>query len=55
MAQDVAMVAREGAQKTQRHPPQAGTYGWRKRVQRVAVAGKNPPPRAKVAQTHEGV
>lgn len=49
------MVAREGDQKTQRHPPQAGTYGQRKRVQKVAVVAKNPPPRVMVAQIREEV
>lgn len=52
-AQDAAMVAREGGQKTQWHPPQVGTYGQRKRAQRVAVAGKNPLPRARVVLIRE--
>lgn len=55
MAQDAVMVIREGVQKTQRHQPQTGTYGQHKKVQRVAVAGKSPPPRVTGAQTHEGV
>lgn len=54
-AQDVAMAAREGGQKTQQHRPQTGTCVQRRKVQRVAAAGKNPPPRVRGARTHEGV
>lgn len=53
MAQD-ATVAREGAQRTQQHQPKTETNGRPRRAQRVAVAGKSPPPRVRGAQTREG-